>query len=325
MKHERIAVLRGGLSSEYDISLMTGQNVIEALRSNGYFVKDVIIARNGEWLIDGLVKSVEQALRDIDVVFIALHGEYGEDGTVQRELQRHNMPYTGSSPMPSSIALNKTLTKEQLKELGIKMPKHMRLTRDGLTDPVRTAESITKLFGPHYFIKPERGGSSIGTRLVKAEAELPQAIMQALSDADSILVEEAIHGREATVGVLEDFRSDPLYVFPPIEIIPPTESEFFAADVKYTGVTEEVCPGNFSKQEKDELMKTAASVHRALSLSHYSRSDFIVTNDGVYFLEVNTLPGLAVHSTLPKAVDAVGSSYSELLSHLVRLAVNTRR
>ena len=325
MHNTRVAVLRGGPSSEYDISLETGSGVINALRSSGYYAKDIVISPQGEWLVDGRVRTPEQALADIDVAFIALHGEYGEDGTVQRILERNSVPYTGSGPMASSIALNKTLTKAQLKELGIKMPKHMRLTAAGVTDPVRTAQSIASLFGPQFFVKPERGGSSVDTHMVRSEAELPQAIANALNNHPEILVEERITGKEATVGVLEDFREHPLYVLPPIEIVPPEQADFFDRTNKYNGATQEICPGNFSRAEKDELLSIAERVHKALDLKHYSRSDFIVTPDGIYFLEVNTLPGLTAQSLFPKAMDAVGSTYPELISHLVNLAKRTKR
>lgn len=325
MSMTRTAVLRGGPSSEYEVSLATGAGVHKALQSKGLFSKDVVISTLGEWIVDGRVRSPEQALVDVDVVFIALHGEYGEDGTVQRILERNCIPYTGSGPMSSAIAMNKTFTKAQLKELGIKMPKHMRITRDGLTDPVRTAESICKLFGPQFFVKPERGGSSVATYLVRSEAELAQFILKALESAPEVLVEERIIGKEATVGVLENFRGDSLYLLPPIEIIPPQEADFFDYANKYSGSTQEICPGNFSKSEKTELMQLAELVHQTLNLRHYSRSDFIVAADGIYFLEVNTLPGLTAESLFPKAVEAVGSCYADLIAHLIDLAIQTKR
>lgn len=325
MQATRVAVLSGGPSTEYHVSLDTGKNVSNALRQKGYFVKDVVVSPSSEWLIDGRARVPEQALSDIDVVFIAMHGEFGEDGTVQRILEHLRVPYTGSGPMPSGIAMNKVLTKAHLAPLGIKMPKHMRLTRDGVTDVVRTADSIAKLFGPHFFVKPEKGGSSIDTFLVKSEAELPQAVTKAFEKHPSIMIEERIIGKEATVGVLERFRDEDHYILPPIEIIPPQTADFFQADVKYTGETEERCPGNFSRLEKDRLMSLAHKVHTALGLRHYSRSDFIVAPDGIYFLEVNTLPGLTSESLFPKAVDAVGSSYADLLAHLVTLAKETKR
>lgn len=325
MNTTRVAVLRGGPSQEYEISMKTGAAVSNALRARGIHVKDVVVTQAADWIVDGMVRQPAQALADVDVAFIALHGEYGEDGTAQRILEHYRVPYTGSGPLPSAIALNKYQTKERLRNLGVRMPKHLRLTRDGVTDVARTANSIGKLFGPNYFIKPERGGSSIGTYLAKSEAELSTLLQTVFAHHEAVLVEERIYGREATVGVLEQFRDQELYVLPPVEIIPPSDADFFTQEAKYSGKTDERCPGNFSRTEKDKLSAIAHTVHSALDLRHYSRSDFIVAADGIYFLEVNTLPGLTNESLFPKAIEAVGASYFDLLSHLITLAQTTRR
>lgn len=320
MQLTRVAVLRGGPSTEYEVSMMTGHSVLEALRELPYAVKDVVIDQKGEWIVGGYVKTPEQALLDIDVVFIALHGAYGEDGTVQRILHRLHIPYTGSGPYASAIALNKHLTKEHLKQLGVKMPKHLKLTSTGIANVQQTAESLKRLFGPQYVIKPIAGGSSIGTIMVERQYELASALQAALADSPEIIVEERVIGKEATVGILERFRGQLYYQLPAIEIIPPAKTPFFSADVKYTGETDEICPGRFSKTEKQELAAVAELVHRSLNLQQYSRSDFIVAQDGVYFLEVNTLPGLTSQSLYPKAVAAVGSCYRELIDFLIRTA-----
>lgn len=320
MRHKRVAVLRGGPSSEYDVSMQTGSGVISTLRPLGYFVKDVIIDRQGNWLVDGYLRRPEQILADIDVVFLALHGTYGEDGTVQRLLHRFSIPYTGSGPYASGLAMNKHLTKEHLKQLGVQTPKHMRLTKAGVSDVSKTAHSINQLFGPHYFVKPVAGGSSIDTIMVVNPAQLAAAISELLSNYEEILVEERIVGKEATVGVLEKFRNQAVYVLPEIEIVPPSHAGFFAANVKYTGETNEIVPGRFSKTEKQKLAEVAKLVHTALNLSQYSRSDFMVTPEEIYFLEVNTLPGLTSESLFPKAMVAVGSTYADLVEHLIETA-----
>ncbi len=317
-----VAVLRGGPSSEYEVSLKTGAGVIAALYDDPVCVRDVIITKTGEWMVGGFVKSPEQALNGVDVVFIALHGAYGEDGTVQRILERLGVPYTGSQPYPSAIAMNKVLTKDFLKQHGIRMPQHLRLSRDGVADIRQTAHSIEKLFGPEYVIKPVSGGSSIDTKMVRGSSELTAGLDDVFERVDTVMVEERIRGKEATVGVLERFRNESHYVMPAIEIVPPSKTDFFSADVKYTGETDEICPGRFTAAERDELLTTARAVHRAMGLRHYSRSDFMVTDDGVYFLEVNTLPGLTEASLFPKAMEAVGGSYRELVTHLLRLARN---
>jgi D-alanine-D-alanine ligase len=322
MKCTEVAVLRGGPSSEYEVSLKTGAGVIEALMPEAVCVRDVIITRAGEWMVGGFVKTPEQALAGVDVAFIALHGAYGEDGTVQRMLERMGVPYTGSGPYASALAMNKVLTKEFLKSHGVRMPQHLKVLRDGAADVRQTALTITQLFGPEYVVKPVSGGSSIDTVMVGSYADLVTSLEDILSRVDTVMVEERIRGREATVGVLEQYRNDPHYVMPVIEIVPPSRADFFSADVKYTGETEEICPGRFTASERDALLRAARSIHKALGLRHYSRSDFMVTDTGAYFLEVNTLPGLTAQSLFPKAIDAVGGSYRELVLHLLKLATN---
>jgi D-alanine-D-alanine ligase len=314
----RVAVLRGGPSSEYDVSLQTGLGVIAALKESDYEVKDIIISKRGEWLVHGFVKHPESALVDVDVVFIALHGSYGEDGTVQRILERLNIPYTGSGSYASAIAMNKALTKDYLKKHSdsVKMAPHLKLTRSGISNLAQTVESIGELFGPEYVIKPVGGGSSIGTILTN-RVGLLKSIQDSLAAHEEVLVEQRIIGKEATVGILEDFRNTRYYQLPAIEIVPPPSAQFFSADVKYSGETEEICPGRFSKDEKQELSALAQEVHQLLGLRQYSRSDFIVASDGIYFLEVNTLPGLTSQSLFPRSMEAVGSSYKELVNHLI--------
>ena len=145
--------------------------------------------------------------------------------------------------------------------------------------------------------------------------ELGQVLETLLKVYDQVLVEKLIAGREATVGVLENFRDQSLYLLPPVEIVP--RSEFFDYEAKYDGNTEEICPGRFSTSEKQHLMDAARMVHHTLGLSQYSRTDFILTDDGAYFLEVNTLPGLTDGSLLPKALDAVGVSFTAFIQHLL--------
>ncbi len=322
MKHYNVAVLRGGPSSEYEVSLKTGLGVLQALKESEIRATDIVINKQGEWLINGFHKQPHQALNGIDVVFIALHGSYGEDGTVQRLLDLYSIPYTGSKPYPSALAMNKVMTKEYLAHTKIKTAPHMKVTKD-TADLNRTVSAIDSLFGPQYAVKPISGGSSIDTYLVEGVTGLYQALSQILTKYDEALVEQRIFGREATVGVIDNFRNKNIYSLPAIEILPPPDSTFFDYGAKYSGATEELCPGRFSREEKEELEELAAMVHETLNLSQYSRSDFIVADKrdnqeaGVYFLEVNTLPGLTPNSLLPKALNAVGCHYNDFVKHLL--------
>lgn len=318
----RVAVLRGGLSDEYTVSLATGAAVLEAMDRRFFDPIDVVITRNGEWLIEGYVRFPEQILHSIDLVFNALHGTYGEDGTVQRLLDRYGVKYTGSKAMPSSVAMHKALTKDTLKDTGIKMAPHMVVRKDALHDVYALSDKIVAMFGPQYVIKPVASGSSVGTMMVKNPVLLPQALKDALEHHDEVIVEARIQGREATCGVVENFRNQDLYSLPPIEIVPPPHAEFFDEKVKYNGSTQEICPGRFKYETKRDIEELSKLVHQTLGLSQYSRSDFIVANDGIYFLEVNTLPGLTKESLFPKAIHAVGGTYSGFISHLLTDALS---
>ena len=316
MLAKRVAVLRGGPSEEYGVSMTTGAGVLDALKDTDFYTKDVVISKSGDWMVEGYKRLPADVLQSVDVVFVALHGAYGEDGTVQRLLDRFAVPYTGSQAHPSAMAMNKLLTKAELKGKGIKMAEHMRVTKES-GDLQRVAYSISTMFGPDYFIKPINGGSSIDVLLASGVTELSMKLTEIMKTRDEALVERRIVGREATVGVLENFRSKDMYTLPVVEIVPPVESDFFDYQNKYDGTTKEICPGQFNREEKDLLENAAATVHKTLGLRQYSRSDFIVAKDGVYFLEVNTLPGLTEESLFPKAIDAVGCSYKDFITYLL--------
>jgi len=320
MSYKRVAVLRGGPSAEYDVSMKTGAGALAALRELGYVVKDIIITREGEWLDQGFVRTPEQALEAVDVVFLGLHGAYGEDGTVQRIFERLRIPFTGSRSFPSAVAFNKILTKESLRLHGVKMAEHRRVKREDIEDIDTEAAAIASEFGPQYIIKPVASGSSVGTMFVRDAALLPQALRDALTQTGEVMVEEYIRGREATCGVLEGYRGERLYSLPVVEIVPPQEAVFFSADVKYNGATQEIVPARFSYHEKAQIEELARFVHDELGLSQYSRSDFILRDGKPYFLEVNTLPGLTSESLFPKAMKAVGGDLKQLIQHLIETA-----
>jgi len=319
MTKTRVAVLRGGPSSEYDVSMQTGAGVIAALRRLGYTVQDISVTKGGEWIVDGRVKSPDKALLTTDIAFIAMHGAYGEDGTIQRIFERHHIPFTGSNSFPSSVAFNKDTTKRALRETDILLPKHIRVTKEHEPDLVQVVDAIIRSYGPEYVIKPSSSGSSHGVNMATTSDLLPK-LETALALYEECLVEERIRGVEATCAVIENFRDTDVYVLPPIEIVPPQGHDFFAEDIKYNGATTELCPGRFSYEEKQQLASLASTVHKTLGLTQYSRTDCILKDGLVYFLEVNTLPGLTSESLFPKAAAAVGLSFDRLVDHLVRTA-----
>lgn len=325
MNRIRVAILRGGFGDEYHASLWTGASVLEHIDRDTFEPIDVVIAKNGEWIVDGFVRLPEQILHSVDVVFNALHGSFGEDGTVQRLLDRYAVPYTGSRALASGIAMNKPTTKQCLKNTGIKMPHHIQVSRDSLNDMGRVVESIVDTFGPQYIIKPVNAGSSVGTMSVKNPLLLQQALTDALSRYDEVLVEAKISGREATCGVIDRYRDKQVYALPVIEIVLPPDVDFFSTELKRAVLTEHLCPSRFSRSTKNDLESVAQLVHTSLNLSQYSRSDFIVADDGIYFLEVNTLPELTPQSLFSKAITAVGGSYEDFITHLLTDALSMHR
>lgn len=319
MQHKRVAVLRGGPSEEYEVSMKTGSAVLAALDVLNYPKKDIVITKKGEWLDRGFVRTPEQLLQDVDVVFIALHGRYGEDGQVQKILQRLLIPFTGSGALASGIAFNKQLTKDSLAAHGIKMPRHRRVRLQEIEND-ELVEDLFEELGSELFIKPLASGSSHGARYIPNKDSLLKAVEELRQFHEEILIEEFIRGREATVAVLNQFRNEDVYVLPVVEIVPPNGEPIFSYENKYNGRTEEICPGRFSYSEKAELSKLAALAHTALACDHYSRSDFIVRDGEVYFLEINTLPGLTSESLFPKAAAAVGLEFNQLIAQLVETA-----
>lgn len=315
-----VAVLRGGPSSEYEVSLKTGASVLAALDKEKYEARDIFIDRNGAWHVHGMEASPERVLQGSDIAFNAMHGHFGEDGKVQRLLETFAVPYTGSNAASSALAFNKQHTKQAVKKLGIKTPRALVVPPPEDGDYEALAFKIFRSFPHPSIVKPVIGGSSVGTTIVNDFHTLAWALEQAHGLASQALVEEFIKGKEATVGVVDSYRGERTYALMPVEIVPPSSQPFFNYHAKYSGESIERVPGNFSQAQKEELAYLARRVHEDLGLAHYSRSDFIVGKRGIYFLEVNTLPGLTPESLLPKALNAVGSTLSHFVDHVINLA-----
>lgn len=322
MQKIRVGVLRGGPSSEYDVSLKTGSSVLKNLPEEKYNIYDIFIARDGQWHFRGIPIAPKKIIRQIDVVFNAMHGEYGEDGTVQQLLDAFAIPYTGSTAFSSAIGMNKLLTKQGVENYKINTPRYTVIeSSDNLEKDIF---DVFRSFSMPAVVKPVVGGSSIGITVAKSFDELREGVYRALRHHLKVLIEELIKGREVTCGVVEGFRGEDFYTSMPVEIVIPAKSVFFDYTAKYSGETQEICPANFDKVIKDEIQRLAKEAHIALGLRHYSRSDFIVSPRGIYFLEVNTLPDLSDESTMLKGMYAAGATLPELLDTVVSLAIKGR-
>jgi D-alanine-D-alanine ligase len=314
----KVGILRGGPSNEFDISLKTGESVLDNLPDK-FDLEDILIDKEGNWSVNGKARSLLDISRSFDVVFNCLHGFYGEDGKVQRSLDSLSIPYTGSKALGSALAMNKALAKRTYINNGIRVPSHNLLTLED--DLEKELFQIFRSCPIPLIVKPVNNGSSLGTNLAYSFDDLRKRVDQAFKYSDTVMIEEFIQGREATCGVLENFRGEEIYSFFPVEIVKPQHSNFFDYNAKYNGESQEIVPGRFSDKEKKEIQELAKKAHKALGLRHYSRSDFIVSPKGVFILETNTLPGLTKESLYPKSIEAVGLNFSEFLEHLINLAL----
>lgn len=323
----RVGVLRGGPSSEYDVSLLTGANVLRSLAKNHddkYAPLDIFIDREGIWHVHGSPKRPEDILHHVDVIWNGLHGSFGEDGKVQRFLEIHSIPFTGSGSVGSAMGMNKSMTKKILTDHGIKTPYWKEFSSEAINENMDkiVAELFSSFLLPAV-VKPNTSGSSMGVTIVTKYADLKDALNKAATHSPSVLVEEYIKGDESTCGVIDDFRGEEIYALPPIEIRPSTG--FFDYDAKYSGKSREIIPANFSFKIKEGITALAKKIHSIFGLKHYSRTDFIIhPRRGIYVLEVNTLPGLTEESLIPKSLDAVGSNMGEFVEHVLTLALNRK-
>ncbi|MBI5138802.1 MAG: D-alanine--D-alanine ligase [Candidatus Vogelbacteria bacterium] len=314
----KVAIVRGGPSSEYDVSLKTGKAVLDNLPEK-YEGHDIIISKAGKWHRQGIEIEPNYIAKHFDVVFNAMHGQFGEDGKVQRILEELRVPFTGSMAYASASAMNKLVTKDYFKNNGIRTPYAVAIEKS--KDLKFIEKEIFKKVSPPWVIKPVSAGSSVGMSIAKNMSDLRKGIDEAFKHSDTVMVEQYIKGREATCGVIDNFRGKKHYPLLPIEIVPPKHKNFFDYECKYDGTTQELCPGNFRPEVKRQIEKLASEIHKVMGLRHYSRSDFIVTPRAIYALEVNTLPGLTTESLLPKALKAVGMGYSDFLDHILTLAM----
>jgi D-alanine-D-alanine ligase len=302
----RVAVLMGGRSAEREISLGTGRQALEALRECGH---ETAAIDTGD---PGFIDAVREWTPD--VAFICLHGRFGEDGTMQGLLELLDIPYTGSGVLASALAMNKVLSKQVFTINGIPTPDYIALRRGDDVEP----QSIVAMLGEQTVVKPANEGSSVGMTIVKAAADLPEALAQAFGHDATVLVEKFVEGTEVTVGLL---GNDEPIVLPTLEIVP--ANEYYDYESKYVpGKSTHIVPARLDVRTCEECERLALATHMALMCRGMSRVDQIVTMDGdVFVLEVNTIPGMTPTSLLPEAALAAGIDFPELCDRLVGYAL----
>jgi D-alanine-D-alanine ligase len=313
-----VGVLRGGTSSEYNLSLKTGAAMMQALPVEKYEVRDILIDRSGMWHLRGAPSTPVRAITQVDVILNALHGGVGEDGTVQRILERSGTPYAGSRGLASAMALNKIRSRDILLRAGVRMPRALSFSHATEMHTGDMASAVFEQFGPPYVVKPPSEGAGSGIRIAKSIVELPHALGDSIDEYGAALVEEYIRGQEASIGMIEHFRGEDLYALPPAHVshgLP-----FFDLNAHHTAAAKHVVPSPFSYVQKLSIADIAKRAHQALSLSHFSRADLMVTPRAIYLLEINAIPGLYPGSSFPHMLESVGSSIAEFLEHAIYLA-----
>lgn len=341
MKKVKVAVLMGGKTPEHEISLISGREVVRNLNHARYRVLPVVISRTGAvWKLvfpqrllslpdplklkgkgKDLVVSLRKEIQGVeeltkekpDVVFIAMHGPFGEDGTVQGMLETAGLPYTGSRVLASALGMDKVMFRKVMLNAKIPSPKYVVLHK---------GEKLTKIYEnlgkPPYFVKPSAQGSSVGASIVKRKKDLRKALSCAFGYGNVVLVEEYIKGIEVTCPIVGN--EEPV-ALPVIEIVP--KNEFFDYESKYTeSGTQEIVPARISKTLTKKVQDISIKVYTEIGCRGFSRVDFILRNEkSPVVLEINTIPGLTPMSLVPKAAKAAGISYPELLDRIIHYAL----
>ena len=315
-----VGILRGGSSGEYELSLKTGAAMHAALPEDKYDTRDIFIDRNGLWHLRGLPATPARALAQVDVALIGLHGGAGEDGTVQRILERAGIPYAGARPHAAGLSLNKARAREFLRKAHIRMPEAILLTTADDTDTARMAREVFQHFGPPYVVKAVSEGSSRGIRFAPTIVELPAMIGDVIDAHGSALVEQYVHGDEVHAGVIEGFRGEELYALPVSHVQIPSANRFYNPYSHGLDAIRHTVPSKLSFAVKDRIADMMRAAHRALGMSHFSAANFIVTKSGPYLLEVDAIPHLYQGAAFPPMLEAVGSSTREFLEHAISLA-----
>ncbi len=300
-----VAVIYGGKSKEREVSLKSGKGIAKALRSKGCQVKE----------IDYTNKDFISELENVDVVYLALHGKYGEDGRIQGLLDILEIPYVGSGVLASALAMNKVKAKRIFDYHGIRVAKDFLLKKDD--DIVHKIKDITNEFNYPIVVKPNQEGSTIGLSIVNNSDDLIEAIQHAFLYDEQILIEEYISGIEVTVAILE--TKDEIISLPIIEIVP-NKNKYYDYESKYApGGSDHIIPARIEKKMEELLSEWAIKAHQELECENLSRVDFIIPDDGglPVILEVNTLPGMTETSLYPDAARAVGISYEDIVYKFV--------
>ncbi len=325
MSKKNVAVVMGGFSDEYKVSLKSGQLIFDSLDRDLYHVYKVVILKEGWYFLDENEERIELNKGDFsvnlkngeilkfDVCFNIIHGTPGENGILQAYWDAVGQKYTGCDFYQSALTFNKKDTLAVLSKYGIPSAKSVYLRKG---DPIDEEKIISELKLP-LFVKPNQSGSSLGISKVKEISELATAIEFAFKEDDEILIESFLDGMEVSVGVL-DYQGETI-VLGITEIIP--EKEFFDYEAKYEGASQEITPARLDDKTREKVEKIAKHAYNSLGMSGFSRSEFIIMNGTPYMLEMNTNPGFSPTSILPQQAKIYGISIKDLCGNEVEKAL----
>lgn len=304
LKQQKIAVLMGGTSAEREVSLNSGNAVLNALRTQGYDAHPVDPKE---------VPVLELKQQGFERAFNILHGRGGEDGIIQGALEQIGLPYTGCDVMTSALTMDKMRTKMLWKGFGLPIAEMEIVTKENVTE--LNPSKIVERLGLPLMVKPSREGSSVGLTKVNAVEELTVAVETALECDDTVLIEEWLSGVEMTVPVLDN------QVLPAVQIIP--DGEFYDYHAKYiSDNTQYICPAPLSKAREEELHRLVKAAYDAVGCRGWSRIDVMTDSKGEFRLvEVNTTPGMTSHSLFPKSAATVGYTFEQLVEKILELSV----
>ncbi len=345
----RVAVLLGGPSPEREVSWWSGTRVIAALDPREFDVLPIEITTEGHWLprpdllrlpaASGASPAAQPAPASgtslvhearqigdvvgggaIDVAFIAMHGPYGEDGTIQGMLELLGIPYTGSGVLASALAMDKLRSRQVLQANGIPVPAYLPVERDRwAADRAAIAARVGRDLGYPCVVKPNAVGSSIGVAIARDEAALAAAVGDALGYGELVLIEEYLRGTELTCAIIDDPATGEAHALPLIEIVP--HREFFTYEAKYVpGASDELVPARIPAAAAERAQAIALRVHRVIGCEGFSRVDMFFAAGNIIVLEANTIPGLSEGSLIPRAARAAGIEFPDLLRRVIASA-----
>jgi len=343
----RVAVLMGGPSPEREVSIATGAQIVTALDPQRYSVLPVEITREGKWLArpemlrlpGGAGSEAEAGMRQragpphlspttgehfvereqVDVAFIAMHGPYGEDGTMQGLLELLGIPYTGSGVLASALAMDKLRSRQIFEWHRIPVPGYLSITADIWRDRGHVHHQVERLLGYPCVVKPNAVGSSIGVSLVREDTALDTAMAAAFAYGSIALVEEYVPGTEITCGIVDDPERRAPVALPLIEIVP--HADFYDYEAKYSSAgSDHIIPARVSEDVAQRAQALAVRAYQALGCEGMGRVDMIAREGDIVVLEINTIPGMTATSLLPDAARAAGIAFPQLLDRIIRSA-----